>query len=86
MKSDVAAHLLAFASLKRDGIIPERDIILLVTCDEETGGKLGVGYMLEHVDELPDAAFVLSEGGCVIEEQGVLHAQVSWLKRRYVSS
>jgi acetylornithine deacetylase/succinyl-diaminopimelate desuccinylase-like protein len=82
MKSDVAAQLLAFATLKREGITPERDIILLVTCDEETGGKMGVGYMLEKVDELSDAAFVLSEGGCIIEEEGVLHAQVSVAEKK----
>jgi len=77
MKSDVAAQILAFAALKREGITPERDIILLVTGDEEAGGEMGVGYMLEKVDELSDAAFVLSEGGSIIEEEGVLHAQVS---------
>jgi acetylornithine deacetylase/succinyl-diaminopimelate desuccinylase-like protein len=82
MKSDVAAQILAFASLKREGITPERDIILLVTCDEETGGQMGVGYMLDKVDELSDAAFVLSEGGSIIEEEGVLHAQVSVAEKK----
>ena len=70
MKSDVAAQILAFAALKREGITPERDIILLVTCDEETGGQMGVGYMLNAVDELSDAAFVLSEGGCYYRRRG----------------
>ncbi|MGD0233337.1 MAG: M20/M25/M40 family metallo-hydrolase [Syntrophorhabdales bacterium] len=82
MKSDVAAQILAFATLKREGITPERDIILLITCDEETGGQMGVGYMLEKVDELSDAALVLSEGGCIIEEDGVLHAQVSVAEKK----
>lgn len=82
MKSDVAAQILAFATLKREGITPERDIILLVTCDEETGGQMGVGYMLEKIDELSDAAFVLSEGGSIIEEEGVLHAQVSVAEKK----
>ncbi|HVN23770.1 MAG TPA: M20/M25/M40 family metallo-hydrolase [Syntrophorhabdales bacterium] len=82
MKSDVAAHIMAFATLKREGITPERDIILLVTGDEETGGQVGVGYMLEKVDELADAAFVLSEGGSIVEEDGVLHAQVSVAEKK----
>ena len=82
MKSDVAAQIMAFATLKREGITPERDIILLVTCDEETGGQMGVGYMLDAVDELSDAAFVLSEGGSIIEEEGVLHAQVSVAEKK----
>ncbi len=82
MKSDVAAQLLAFACLKREGITPERDIILLITGDEETGGELGVAYMLQKIDELSDAAFVLSEGGSIIEEEGVLHAQVSVAEKK----
>jgi acetylornithine deacetylase/succinyl-diaminopimelate desuccinylase-like protein len=82
MKSDVAAQILAFATLNREGITPERDIILLVTGDEETGGQMGVGYMLGKVDELSDAAFVLSEGGSIVEEEGVLHAQVSVAEKK----
>ena len=82
MKADVAAQIMAFATLKREGITPEQDIILLVTGDEETGGRLGVGYMLEKVDELSDAAFVLSEGGSIIEGEGVLHAQVSVAEKK----
>ena len=82
MKSEVVSQLLAFAALKRDGTTPEREVILLVTCDEETGGRLGVGYMLDKVDDLADAAFVLSEGGYIIEEEGVVHAQVSVAEKK----
>lgn len=82
MKAMLVAQLIAFVSLKREGITPERDILFLATCDEEVGGKLGVEFMLERVEELSDAAFVLSEGGCITEEQGVLHAQVSVAEKK----
>ena len=82
MKSMLVAQLLAFVSLRREAITPERDIVFLATCDEEVGGKLGVEFMLNAVEELSDAAFVLSEGGCITEEQGVLHAQVSVAEKK----
>ena len=77
MKSQTICQLLAFISLYQEGIIPERDILFLATGDEEVGGKFGVEYMVEHVEELRQASFVLSEGGWITEEAGVRHAQVS---------
>ncbi len=55
---------MALLLLKRYGIALKRDVIFLGTADEETGGKLGAGWMVEHhVDTLRDAEFVLNEGG-----------------------
>lgn len=77
MKSQIICHLIAFIELHKRGIIPERDIIFLATCDEEVGGQHGVEYMLNEVKELKDASFVLSEGGCIIEDDGFVHAQIA---------
>ncbi len=77
MKSQTICQLLAFIHLVEEGITPERDILLLATGDEEVGGKFGAEYMVKEVPELRDASFVLSEGGWITEEAGVLHAQVS---------
>ena len=82
MKSQAICQLLAFARLQKDGVKPERDIIYLATCDEEVGGQYGVEYMLKNVDELRSASFVLSEGGCIIDEGGCLHAQVSVAEKK----
>jgi acetylornithine deacetylase/succinyl-diaminopimelate desuccinylase-like protein len=50
--------------LKRLGIALERDVIFLGTADEETGGRLGAGWMVEnHFDKFSDAQFLLNEGG-----------------------
>ena len=77
MKSQTICQLLAFMNLHKEGITPERDILFLATGDEEVGGKFGVEYMVEHVEELRQASFVFSEGGWITEEGGVRHAQVS---------
>jgi len=78
MKGQIICQLLSFIDLYKKGIVPERDIIFLATCDEEVGGKNGLEYMLNQVRELRDASFVLSEGGCIInEDDGFYHAQVA---------
>jgi acetylornithine deacetylase/succinyl-diaminopimelate desuccinylase-like protein len=42
----------------------KRDVIFLGTADEETGGKLGAGWMAaKHLGALENAEFVLNEGG-----------------------
>src|SRR5262249_11329150 len=52
--------------LKQQGIALKRDVIFLGTADEETGGKLGAGWMVaEHFDKFADAEFVLNEGGAI---------------------
>ncbi|MCX8021469.1 MAG: M20/M25/M40 family metallo-hydrolase [Syntrophorhabdaceae bacterium] len=77
MKGQVICQLIAFIDLFRRGVEPERDIIFLATCDEETGGKNGVEFMLNEVKELKDVSFVLSEGGFIIKEGESIHGQVS---------
>lgn len=67
-KSVGTVQLLAVVALERAGIKLSRDVILLATADEETGGRLGAGWMVEEHGELFEgAAFVLNEGGFIIE-------------------
>jgi acetylornithine deacetylase/succinyl-diaminopimelate desuccinylase-like protein len=82
MKSQVICLLLSFIELRRQGVTPERDMIFLATADEETGGKFGAEYMVEKMPRLRDASFVMSEGGCIVEEEGLLHAQVSVAEKK----
>lgn len=57
---------LALLLLKQQGIALKRDIVFLGTADEETGGKLGAGWMVDtHFDRIADAEFVLNEGGAI---------------------
>ncbi len=82
MKTQAICQLLAFIRYHREGNIPEHDIIYLATCDEEVGGKYGVESMLHEAPELGQASFVLSEGGCIIDEDGFLHAQISVTEKK----
>ena len=63
MKSLAIQELTALILLKQLHIVPPRDILFLATCDEESDGKYGAGWMIaNHWDEL-DPEFVLDEGG-----------------------
>lgn len=58
--------------LKREGIQLKRDIIMLASADEETGGKWGVGWAMENIPLLKESEFALNEGGYIIlDEDGV---------------
>lgn len=62
-----AVQAMAMIVLKRQGIRPPRDVIFLGTADEETGGRLGAGWMVEnHFDLLRNAEFVLNEGSHIL--------------------
>ena len=47
----------------REHIVPDRDIIIALTADEEGGGNNGVDWLLKNHPQLVDAAFVINEGG-----------------------
>lgn len=60
MAAMLVANLLRY---KAEGWVPERDLILALTADEEGGGSNGVGWLLEHHRELIDAEYAINEGG-----------------------
>jgi acetylornithine deacetylase/succinyl-diaminopimelate desuccinylase-like protein len=60
MASIFVANLLRF---KKEGYVPDRDIILALTADEEGGGSNGVRWLIANHKELIDAAYALNEGG-----------------------
>lgn len=64
MKNMVAAELMVFLLLKRQGIVLNRDVIYAATADEEAGkGNHGIGWLIDHHPEQVDALYVLTEGG-----------------------
>jgi acetylornithine deacetylase/succinyl-diaminopimelate desuccinylase-like protein len=60
MASIFIANLLRF---KKEGYVPDRDIILALTADEEGGGFNGVRWLLQNHRDKIDAAYALNEGG-----------------------
>ena len=47
----------------REHVVPDRDIIIALTADEEGGGSNGVDWLLKNHRDLVDAALVINEGG-----------------------
>jgi len=48
---------------KQEGWVPDRDIIIALTADEESGPANGVDWLLKNHPDLVDGALVLNEGG-----------------------
>jgi acetylornithine deacetylase/succinyl-diaminopimelate desuccinylase-like protein len=57
-------QLQAFLALKRSGVPLSRDVIFMATADEEAGGTLGAGWIVQNrPDAFRGAGLVLNEGG-----------------------
>ena len=63
-KGPAVAELMTLLALKRQNIPLKGDVIFLGTADEEAGGAMGAGYLLEKYPELfANVGLVLNEGG-----------------------
>jgi len=63
MKGIGVEHLMSLIALHNAGIVPSRDIVMICTADEETGGERGIQWMIQnHYGDI-DAEYVLDEGG-----------------------
>jgi acetylornithine deacetylase/succinyl-diaminopimelate desuccinylase-like protein len=49
--------------LKQEGYVPDRDIIIALTADEESGPANGVDWLLKNHPELVNGGLVINEGG-----------------------
>lgn len=92
MKGLAVEQMTALIEMKRLGLVPPRDIVMLSTADEESGGVLGIQWMLKNHFEEIDPAYVLDEGGAGSRDlfaQGKLifgvavgEKQMLWLRLR----
>jgi len=62
-KDEAAIYVTNLIRMRREGFVPERDIIVALTADEEGGGHNGVAWLLANRPELIQADFALNEGG-----------------------
>jgi len=60
MKANDAILVTTFVRFRRENWRPDRDVILALTADEESGSSNGVAWLLEHHRDLVDAEFVLN--------------------------
>ncbi|MEP7343936.1 MAG: M20/M25/M40 family metallo-hydrolase [Gemmatimonadaceae bacterium] len=49
--------------MRKEGYVPDRDIIIALTADEESGPANGVDWLTKNHRDLVDAALVINEGG-----------------------
>jgi acetylornithine deacetylase/succinyl-diaminopimelate desuccinylase-like protein len=60
MKDSDAIAVTNFIRMKKEGYVPDRDIILALTADEENGKSNGVDWLLKNHRELIDAEYALN--------------------------
>jgi acetylornithine deacetylase/succinyl-diaminopimelate desuccinylase-like protein len=60
VKGGAATLVAAFARLRREGFVPDRDLILALTADEEGGTDNGVQWLLANRKDLIDAEYCIN--------------------------
>jgi acetylornithine deacetylase/succinyl-diaminopimelate desuccinylase-like protein len=88
MKDGDAAMLETLIRLKREGFVPERDIIVAFTADEEAGGDAnGPAFLLKEHRDLIDAALVvnLDGGGGQYKNGERLALEIGTSEKTYVT-
>ncbi len=71
MKNSDAVATAALLRLKKEGFVPDRDIILALTADEEGGTDNGVDWLLKNHRDIVDAEFALNpDSGGVDSDAG----------------
>jgi acetylornithine deacetylase/succinyl-diaminopimelate desuccinylase-like protein len=63
IKDGVAALVAMLIRLKQEKFVPDRDVIVALTADEETGSANGVDWLLRNRRELIDADYCLNVDG-----------------------
>ncbi len=71
MKDGDTIMVTTLIRFKKEGYVPDRDIILALTADEEGGTSNGVDWLIKNHRDLIDAEFVLNhDGGGILSEHG----------------
>ncbi|HWJ33689.1 MAG TPA: M20/M25/M40 family metallo-hydrolase [Steroidobacteraceae bacterium] len=87
MKASDAILVTDFIRMKHEGYVPDRDIILALTADEEGGKSNGVDWLLKNHRDLIDAEFALNPdagaGGVVTDHGKPLTIEVAATEKLY---
>ncbi|HKF24982.1 MAG TPA: M20/M25/M40 family metallo-hydrolase [Candidatus Acidoferrum sp.] len=70
MKAGDALLVTSFIRLKREGYLPERDLILALTADEEGGSANGVDWVLKNHRDWIEAEYAINLDGGEFERVG----------------
>lgn len=69
-KAMAAIFLSNMIRLKREGYVPNRDLIIALTSDEESGGSNGITWLLANRPGLIQGALAINEGGYGLLQDG----------------
>jgi acetylornithine deacetylase/succinyl-diaminopimelate desuccinylase-like protein len=84
-KAQAAVWIANLIQYKAEGFVPDRDIIVALTADEEGGGPYnGVDWLLENHRDWIDADYALNEGGWGESEHGKRIANDLQVSEKYV--
>ncbi len=85
MKDGDAALVATFLRLHREGYKPKRDLILVLTADEEGGQYNGASWLVNEHRDLVDAAYVINPdaGGVELDHDKALVADVEATEKVY---
>ena len=85
MKDSDTAMVAAFIRMRREGFVPDRDLILALTADEEGGKSNGVDWLLTHHRDLVEAAFTVNPdaGGPSLEKGTAVSLGVEATEKLY---
>jgi len=70
MKAGDALLVASFTRLKTEGFVPDRDLILALTADEEGGSANGVDWLLKNHRDWIDAEYAINLDGGEFERDG----------------
>jgi acetylornithine deacetylase/succinyl-diaminopimelate desuccinylase-like protein len=62
-KAMASMFVASLLQMRKEGVIPDRDLILALTADEEGGESNGVEFLIAHHKALIDAGYAINEGG-----------------------
>src|ERR1035437_3793772 len=85
IKESDAASIVSFLRLKREGVMPDRDIILALTAGEEGGEGNGVDWLLKNHRDMIDGEFALNadSGGLTTHDAKPLKIGVEAVEKLY---
>ncbi|MFQ5890629.1 MAG: M20/M25/M40 family metallo-hydrolase [Gemmatimonadota bacterium] len=85
-KAGAAILVANFLRYRRDGFVPSRDLIMVLTLDEETGGR-SIEWLVHERRDLVDAEFALNTdaGGGVLREGRAVMNGVQASEKVYLS-
>jgi acetylornithine deacetylase/succinyl-diaminopimelate desuccinylase-like protein len=87
VKGGAATLVTTFIRLRQEGFVPDRDLILALTADEEGGNDNGVQWLLAHRRDLIDAEYCINvdAGGGELRNGKMIALDVQAAEKVYVS-